>query len=82
MCPKHLSDMISVVQHVGLSTGQIGQITIKRFNISEEQRMLLYEGFRMYNDLSTIIQVFQKYLAEFIVKKKETQKRSRFVQIV
>lgn len=74
MCPKYLQNKIEVVQHVkGAGTRQVGNIYIDRCKTSEEQKMLLYEGLKMYNALPTEVKMeekirnFRQKLARYIV---------------
>lgn len=75
LCPKYLQNKIEVVQHVGVRTRQVDNIYIDRCKTSEEQKMLLYEGLKMYNALpieiknEEKIQSFRKKLTWYIIKK-------------
>lgn len=52
MCPKYLQNKIKVVQNKSeKETRQKGNIYIARCKTMEEQKMLYYEGFKMYTEL-------------------------------
>lgn len=51
MCPKYLQNKIKVVQNKSeKETRQKGNIYIARCKTMEEQKMLYYEGFKMYTE--------------------------------
>ena len=51
-CPSYLRNKIELIKGEGRGqTRQEGIILISRCKIREEQKMLLYDGFKMYNNL-------------------------------
>jgi len=51
-CPSYLHDKINLVQYEGALTAKWGdKVYVERYKISEQQRILLRNGFKMYNDL-------------------------------
>jgi len=51
-CPNYLKNKIKVVGvNEGINTRQVGKLRIDRCKTREEQKMLLHDGFLMYNDL-------------------------------
>lgn len=73
MCPNYLCNNIEFVQNEDVvTTRQRGNIYISRCKTREEQKMLLHDGFKMYNNLPNEIkreqrmQGFKKMLAQHI----------------
>ena len=72
MCPNYLANYVQVVQREGMVTRQSDDLYIRRCKTSEEQKMLLYEGFLMYNRLPRYIKAvtelhsFKRLIIEFI----------------
>jgi len=51
-CPFYLHDRVNLVQYEGaLATRRGDTVCIERCKTSEQQRMLLHNGFKMFNDL-------------------------------
>lgn len=76
LCPKYLRNKIEVVQYEGgVGTRQVGNVYIDRCKTGEEQKMLLYEGLKMYNALpieikrEEKIQSYRKKLTRYIITK-------------
>lgn len=79
MCPNYLLNKIELVQYDSeMNTRQRSNIYIEKCRTSEEQKMLLYEGFKMYNNIPKEIKSeqrmhrFRRMLAQYI-KRKERQ---------
>jgi len=50
-CPSYLRDKLDLVRYEGALTARRGdKVHIERRRTSEQQRMLLHNGFKMYND--------------------------------
>jgi len=51
-CPSYLRDKVKLVQYEGTLTAWRGEkVYIEKCRTSEQQRMLLHNGIKMYNDL-------------------------------
>jgi len=51
-CPSYLRDRVNLVRYEeALATRRWDKVCIKRCKTSEQQRMLLHNGFKMFNDL-------------------------------
>jgi len=51
-CPSYLRDNVNLVRYEGVLTASRGdKVYIEKYRTSEQQRMLLHNGFKMYNDL-------------------------------
>lgn len=74
MCPSYLLNKIKLKlqDESAMNTRQKGNIYIEKCRTSEEQKMLLYEGFKMYNNIPRDIrseqrmQRFRGMLAQYI----------------
>jgi len=72
MYPKYLVDKIQIVQSVNEKTRQMENLVIDGCKTKEEQKMLLYVGFKMFNKLPNElksegrIQNFNRLLAKYI----------------
>lgn len=78
LCPTYLSEQIKVGQS-SYETRQRNNISLNRCKTSEEQKMLLYEGFKMYNNLPNEINSEQnlnkfKRLVVKYIKRREREK--------
>ena len=61
-CPSYLKNEIEQVRREeGVQARSEGSIHIKRCKTREEQRILLYDGFKMYNNLSNEIRKEKKF---------------------
>ena len=71
-CPKYLSNYIHLVQNEEMITRQRSNVYIRRCKTREEQRMVLYEGLRMFNNLPHHIKMekelhkFRKLIVQYI----------------
>lgn len=55
MCPIYLCKKLKFVQKVGaINTRQIGNLCIDGFKTNIAQKMLFYNGFKMYNEYNEI----------------------------
>jgi len=51
-CPSYLRDKVKLVQYEGTLAARRGEkVYIEKCRTNEQQRMLLHNGFKMYNDL-------------------------------
>jgi len=77
-CPNYLKNKIELVEiNQGIQTRQKGDIHISRCTTREKQKMLLHDGFRMYNLIPNKIkkgsrlQNFRRALVPFIKSRED-----------
>jgi len=76
-CPSYLRDKVNLVQHEGALTARRGdKVYIERCRTSEQQRMLLRNGFKMYNELPCEVRrenlkCFRRLLVQHIKGRRE-----------
>ncbi|CAL1671997.1 unnamed protein product [Lasius platythorax] len=78
MCPSYLYNKSELVKHrSAINTRQKENVYIERCRSREEQKMLLHDGFKMYNKLPNDIkkeqrlQNYRRMLAQHIIRKRE-----------
>jgi len=77
LCPSYLRDKVNLVQHVSsINTRQRDRIRIEKCRTNEEQRSLLHNGFKMYNDppnelkRERNLKCFRRLLIQYIKRRK------------
>jgi len=76
-CPSYLRDKVKLVEYEGaLNARREDKVYIEKCRTSEQQRMLLHNGFKMYNDLPCEVRreqnlkCFQRLLVQYIKGRK------------
>lgn len=80
MCPNYLLNQIELVQYDNvINTRQKGNIYVERCKTNEEQKMLLHDGFKLYNSLPIEIknelrlQSFRRMLVQHIKRREREE---------
>jgi len=76
--PSYLRDRVNLIRYEGaLATSRGDKVCIERYKTSEQQRMLLHNGFKMFNDLSCEVRGERdlKYFRRMLVQHIKSRER-------